>query len=528
MNSRWLGAGVIVAALLPSGYLAWQARDMPHLGQHHDDGIYWVTAKSLAQGTGYRIVSLPEQPYQTKWPPLYPLLLSCVWRVQPSFPANLPLALLLNWLFLPLFVALAARTYRDLGLGRREGWLLSGMLALSSTVAVLSITLMSDLLFCCLLFVSLSLARRGAEPGSSPWLAVLAGLVAGIGYLTRVAALPLLIAGPAWFLLRKQYARAAFYLAAIAPAVIGWNLWVHVHFSSSNDIDAVFYTNHAAYIFHSLSWRDLPMIAWKNLPVLLLANVQPLIYTAGTSWLADFYARLFALASIAGLIRLSRQTGVTPYHLFAAAYVLLLLAYGWPADGRVILPIFPLLLGGLWVELRHLIPMVLTSLRRRDFAARSVAVAIAAGLVISACSVLYFTGDALFRFLPGTVAQHRRLLAADRQAYQWISQNVPRDQAFLAYDDPLLYLYTGNPARSMHIASGLYYQDRPDAAQQQFYSVADFAHRHKLGYVLRTAGDFYRGELNEDQRLAVKQIVESGFQPLYESAMTCVHRVAPN
>ena len=97
--------GVFLAALVPSAYLAWTLRTMPHLGFYHDDSIYWVSGRSLAMGDGYRIESLPGQPYQTKYPPLYPALLAAIWKLDPQFPANLPLATLFAWLLLPLFLA---------------------------------------------------------------------------------------------------------------------------------------------------------------------------------------------------------------------------------------------------------------------------------------------------------------------------------------------------------------------------------------------------------------------------------------
>jgi len=57
--------GLVLLALAPAAHLAWVAREMPHFGHLHDDSIYFVCAKSLAEGRGYRILSLPAEPYQT-------------------------------------------------------------------------------------------------------------------------------------------------------------------------------------------------------------------------------------------------------------------------------------------------------------------------------------------------------------------------------------------------------------------------------------------------------------------------------
>src|SRR5579871_2048432 len=95
---------VVLLLCLPSFLFVWHNRDTPHFGILQDDGLYFIGGKALAQGDGYRILSLPGEPYQTKYPPLYPLLLSIAWRVNPAYPANLPLALLLSWLALPFVV----------------------------------------------------------------------------------------------------------------------------------------------------------------------------------------------------------------------------------------------------------------------------------------------------------------------------------------------------------------------------------------------------------------------------------------
>jgi hypothetical protein len=56
------------------------------VGVFHDDAIYTLTAKALAEGEGYRLINLPDAPPQTKYPILYPAILATVWRAAPLSP----------------------------------------------------------------------------------------------------------------------------------------------------------------------------------------------------------------------------------------------------------------------------------------------------------------------------------------------------------------------------------------------------------------------------------------------------------
>src|SRR5271155_146459 len=58
-------------------------------GKTQDDSLYFTSAKSLADHQGYILPSVPGQPVATKYPILFPWILSWVWRWNPSFPANL-------------------------------------------------------------------------------------------------------------------------------------------------------------------------------------------------------------------------------------------------------------------------------------------------------------------------------------------------------------------------------------------------------------------------------------------------------
>jgi hypothetical protein len=99
---------LLLACLVP---FYWTSYWAPAVGTIHDDGIYLVTAKALAEGKGYHIISLPDEPRQTKYPIGFPFLLAVVWKLFPHFPENVPvlklvpLASFFAWLAIGVFFA---------------------------------------------------------------------------------------------------------------------------------------------------------------------------------------------------------------------------------------------------------------------------------------------------------------------------------------------------------------------------------------------------------------------------------------
>src|SRR5258706_8989468 len=168
---RYVLIAMVGLTLAPAARLAWMSRDMPHFGHLHDDSIYFVCAKSLATGEGYRILSLPGRPYQTKYPPLLPALLSLIWRIDPRFPENLQLTMLAMWALLPVYLLASARWFRDAGFSDWLSAVLCGLMALSPSLMFYSMTVMSDLLFSCFLLAALLLAERAGNASAPAWLA---------------------------------------------------------------------------------------------------------------------------------------------------------------------------------------------------------------------------------------------------------------------------------------------------------------------------------------------------------------------
>ena len=194
---KWpLQFAILLIALAPSAAFLWRHSDLPGFGDLHDDSLYYVSAKSLAAGHGYRVESLPGQPSQTKYPPLYPLLLSIAWRVNPDFSQNLPIAAWISWLAFPAVMVQLLWLFPRLGVSGWRAWVLIALVAVNPYMMVFSSTLVSELAFTALMIATMLLIERAAETDPAGDIAALSGVVAGLAYLTRSAGIVFLLAGP--------------------------------------------------------------------------------------------------------------------------------------------------------------------------------------------------------------------------------------------------------------------------------------------------------------------------------------------
>ena len=142
----------------PLGFARWIAgvwsSNKEVLGLFHDDGIYAVVAKSLSDGVGYRLISLPTAPDQTKYPFLYSYILSWLWRLDPKFPENIGLLKAANAAFLAGVFILSYLFYRRRIAGEEsEGLLFAALVCINPAVFSFTDFTVSDIL---LLLLSLS------------------------------------------------------------------------------------------------------------------------------------------------------------------------------------------------------------------------------------------------------------------------------------------------------------------------------------------------------------------------------------
>ncbi len=526
-DSKWqlVGALLLLASLLPSAYLAIQWRQGFQFGIYHDDGLYFVTAKSLAAGNGYRIESFPGEPHQTKYPPVYPLLLSAIWTLSPHFPRNLTPALAMNWLLLPVFLALAWHVLAGYGIGWRLRVGLCVLLALSPSIVFFGLTLMSEIPFAILLLAAVLSTERASERTSARWAAA-AGVAGGLAYLTRSPAVLLMGTVPLGFAFRRQFRQAAAFLAAMLPAVVFWQTWMWIYRPLSSDIVSLYYLAYLKFHLATVHLADVPHMVLVNTNAFLTGIGTLLFFLNGESIVGLVLSRLVALAAIVGVVRLARGTGKYHYPLFALAYVCVLLVWHGTPGPRFLLPLAPLLLAGFAAEMQRLSDMILATWRKPETGQKITAVAVGALLALFGAYAGWNMERGLRGFLPEVFSEARVRLAANRRAWQWIRENTSPRARFLAYADPLLYLHTGRKALSVRVPPAMVYRGHTEEIVRFISTIPDLARRYRLDYAVLTKSDF-RLDGGKTARSAFEKLAmrETAWKRVYRDDATTIFEI---
>ena len=521
MPHRARSVFVFLLLLIPSAQFAWRSRDMPEFASLHDDGLFFLSAQSIATGQGYRIPSLPENPAQTKFPPLYPLYLSLIWRINPVFPSNLALGSFGGWLALAACLGLAWRLYRSDGYTERRTWGLVGLLALSPYMILFGSTMFSEVFFTCFVLATFLCSRREGTRAI-----VAAGLVAGCAYLARTAGIALLISVPAWLLWRREGRRAGIFALTMLPFVAGWMLWSHASRVPGSDPTLTYYTDYLGYQFANVGFDNLAVVLWKNADQILYGMgslVLPKIFDALP---VKILTQVIAVAMLAGIVRMVRRGIAVDYALFGAVSAGILLVWHYPATERFVLPLFPLLIAGFVIEMEHLAKMLRAGMHHQDTGQRVVAAGFGAVAAVVLLGALGLQGYMSFFYLKESADQQRARLVDRRAAYQWMSANLPASAAVLSYDDSLLYLYSGHRGNYRPLMPRWWYAEDHASMVNAYRNLAAYCASRGLTYVYFTSEDLSR-ETGDEDRLAVQSIIRNdpALVPIFSAGIGTVYRV---
>jgi hypothetical protein len=447
--------GVSVARLHPTNFF----------GLTQDDSIYFSSAQALAQGRGYILPNLPWAPPATKYPVLYPWLLSWVWRWNPSFPANLTLAIGMTVVFGLAFITLTFVFLRQLKiLTDTEALLLTAFCAMHPIVLFYSGQIMTEIPFSASALAALVVGQIAMRRDAHAGLAAGGGILAGFSVLLRVLGVPILGGILIAAIFRKAWRQAAILVSFAAPFFC-WQVWKSVsaaRFTPPTDKPHPGPGFLQTWTFH-MSYFGIWKLHMENIQVLGSMLQNQLIYLlthVPGFFLGSFFdghigwwflATLLVLAVIvSGLIRTAKTSGWQPVYFALMLYIGIILVWDYPEIQRFLIPFLPLFAIALWLEAKWIVSELRSFIRNsRNPTEKAIAMALSlAGGALATIIIWNFVANGDRTQLQDAARKRSLLLAEKLEAYDWIRQNTKPNARVVAGEDGCLYLYTGRQSMS--------------------------------------------------------------------------------
>jgi hypothetical protein len=511
-------ARVLIALLIPAYWISVSA---PGTGYYHDDGVYLATAKAMATGKGYRILSLPSELAQTKYPALYPTLLSAVWRLAPEFPGNVIWLKALSLVFTVLWAWTVLTFIREFTTFGQQAWWLVLFVLLSPWVIFLSGITMADTLFAflsmyCILLLSRVVEQKVRNPMQT---VVFAAMLASGAFQARTAGVALIGAAAVVLMLRRMPRRAAVFALLCGLFCIPWLLWQAGHPAPMDWVQS-YYTKAdyraGANLFEGFTLPQALRIAGLNamyvyLSLWLVAGlpISPLMFAISLPlW-------IFVLVGAVG----GGRTGWLPMRLWVLFYTAMLVCYVY-TPSRYMACIFPILLVFGYQGVRLTLGK---GLEVRE-------VRMAAGLLVAVSLVWLFwqvSVNSWWTIQTGTASVGRAARddwGPTKEMMGWIKENTPQDAVIAADSDPAIYLYTGRKAiHFFRRQYSSYYFDDEASIAMGLDGLEKHLRQNKVDYIAMTPmrmsveSDYFHRllstEIRENERAF--QLVHTGTEPGY-------------
>ena len=476
----WLVAALIGAVVAP---LAW-AMSWPLVGIFHDDGVYVVTAKALATGQGYRLIDLPGEPWQTKYPILFPALLSLVWRVWPEFPDN---ATALKALPITCTFMAAGVTYLyavRFGVSGRPVAAAAVLAAFGAPQLVgLYGLVVSEPLFTLLLTLAVwrtdLVARGEAVTHRDEWLA---GAALSACAITRSIGV-FVVAGGLLHLVwvRRSSWRTAF--PAVLPA-ISWFVWVAVAGPDERAGLAQYNTSYLNWWATYGASTLLPIVRDNLIGVVVHGGY--IVLDGATRLLSGsppgVIASSLAGSVLAACIAMAAKRRRSAFILVLSAYIAVVVIWPWPPV-RFLIPVMPLTCVFGWGVVSSGIPANSAIRKPFSFAVGLFALITAASTVAAISSI---------RGPYAAAAEGSPNRNAFGAAFHIVRTLTPEDAVIGSLSEPMVYLYTGRKGTFVHRHDTvrLHYRVPPSIGSKDevFQTLRDAGATHVLRLPMGTRG----------------------------------------
>lgn len=409
-------------------------------GVYHDDAIYVITAKALALGKGYRLIDLPNSPLQTKYPILYPALLSIIWKIWPSFPQNL---LAMQWLSLITGAGTVALAYLFLlrfGYTSRGVALIATLFCATSAFFLYFSTLtLSEIPYAFTSILALwAIERQVRFPIDKTISQIALGLLLALPFLTRVIGLVLVPAGLLTLYLAGR--RICWVSLGAAFIVLPWILWMIIGPQWSSYQVNSYYTNYGSW-WSSFGWPYLSRLLLVNL-FYIAADIIMIGLSLFMKLAQQFNSIIIlciALGSMAiiGILKQIRSNSILVYYLIG--YLGIITLWPWPPT-RFIVPILPFLLAYLFKEIWIIFQKYLAISNRILLISISLIVLIA--INVSSSYQIGKISRAMCYPYPIELKDSVSWLSYS-SIFHWINIHTQPDDIIASGFDTMVYLYTG-------------------------------------------------------------------------------------
>lgn len=417
------------------------------VGVIDDDAVYAVTGKALAEGDGYRLVNLPGAPPQTKYPILYPAILSLAWRLGASLESRI-FAMQCTTTALASIALAMAYLYCVRFRVSARGPAFAGCLLAASAPNLLFYCsqTVSEMPFLALLVLALwtTESRLRAAPGTtesgpsrfSPAVRdLLAGVALGLPYLCRTVGIVVPLVAIA--LLARKRKPVRWIAVGALCVIVPWLWWVAGGVKVGSDAVVGYQTDYFGW------WRanGSLVVALTNLfkSGLAFAHIDlegfaRALYEHSDSarWI------LFAIGTFPWLVVMKRSRSFEPLPVMLLAYLVLLCLWPWPPD-RFLVPMLPFLGAFAFQSIR-------------DFVARRVSprsgdivlTLVLAGFVVANVGALtsYASAARASQYPYIRLVEETVRWQTYQEAFQWIRERSRRDDVIAAGFDTMTSLYT--------------------------------------------------------------------------------------
>ncbi len=432
-------------------------------GTFHDDGVYVSNAKALAEGHGYKLINFPGEPNQTKYPIVYPFLLSAIWFCNPTFPDNLFAMQLVSAISAALFLALSYLYLVRFKYASR---------VVAADAALICMTIpgfvffggqvLSEMPFALSLVVALwafdSYCLRNQKSALSK---VLLGVAMTLPPTIRLMGwvVPVALAFILW---RRKLLDKIIVLSCAATGVVAI---LHIILGALNK--AASQTDRIqAYQDNYVQWGM--RLATSCEGVVVITNIQQILALttkAMFSGLSQFvqpmpiYLLIFAaLGLIPWCLFLSKGNREKPLSAVLSLYAVVMIVWPWPPF-RFLVPIMPYLVSAF-------LTAIVTALSRFNLKESVVSGALTAVMLIS--NIYYLNQVTQFIDISKiplmSVPKTALYWSSYEEVLDWVKSNTRDDEVVACTFDSLTYLYTGRKCirpYELNLASACYGQNEP-------------------------------------------------------------------